>query len=166
MLEKLLKPAWQSDSVERRLVAVQKLKPSSAEDLAILDKLALYDPDQAVRIAAVDAIDKPEHLFKLFQNCSDAEIKASIESGFIRLIGSHSKLKKSDYTTLIQACPESTNYVFQHCPIAQLREQLLGSFKEPELAQLIGSVDYAETRIKIAQKLETENALENARKQL
>ena len=166
MLEKLLKPAWQSDSVERRLVAVQKLKPSSAEDLAILDKLALYDPDQAVRIAAVDAIDKPEHLFKLFQNCADAEIKASIESGFIRLIGSHSKLKKSDYTTLIQACPESTNYVFRHCPIAQLREQLLGSFKEPELAQLIGSVDYAETRIKIAQKLETENALENARKQL
>lgn len=166
MLGELLKPAWQSDSADRRLGAIKKLKPTNPKDIVILDALALNDPDHAVRTAAVDAIAIPEHIFALYSQTNQANLKHNIELEFIRLIGSQSKLTKPEYKALIKAQPDSEPYVLQHCPIAELREQLLEQLDENVLAELIGTIEYAQTRIQAAQRLESEKSLEIARKHL
>ena len=166
MLGKILKPGWQSDSPERRIAAIKKLDPNNEQDLAVLDNLAMQDSDQNVRTAAINAIAKPEHIFDLLQQGKNEKQQSNIEQGFINLIGNQSSLTADHYQSLMQARADCKPYLLQHCPIPELREQLIDDFDQQQLASLVADIDYAQTRIQVASTLESENALEAARKHL
>ena len=57
-----LKPAWQSSSPNKRLHAVQRLKPSQQE---VILRLAQDDADENIRAAAIAKVDDLQALTKL-----------------------------------------------------------------------------------------------------
>ncbi len=56
MLDDLFKPAWKSNSVEKRLKAISAMNGASSENQKILAQLAADDADSSICIAAIQKL--------------------------------------------------------------------------------------------------------------
>ena len=68
MILDMFKPAWQSTSVSRRRKGVQKLNPHVTGEADALYSLASSDPEQSVRLAAIERISNITLLVRLLKN--------------------------------------------------------------------------------------------------
>lgn len=171
MLKGLFKPAWQSDSADKRLGAIAKMDASRQDLQTELLNLASDDVERAVRIAAINKLTAPVDVFDLSQNHHDEQTCLAAEKAFCRLIGANSQLNEMAFRELLeQPVFKQQNkarlLLAEHCPISSVRHEILQELSEAELAELIGEVDYAATRKLIAEQLSVLENLELARKKL
>ena len=166
MLTDLLKPGWQSQSVEKRLQAIDKLDALDEANQSIFESLANDDSKARVRKAALNKLTQPGTVFKISQAHSDAVTRSHADSVLSELIGAKSGLSETEFRALIAAHPDMVLAVAKHCPHAGLRAELVQARSEAEKAALIADVEYSETRTLIAQQLTTTEQLEIARKLL
>ena len=166
MLNALFKPAWQSSSLEKRLRFVNEMTETSQENLEILKKLIQSDSELSVREAALEKISEPSLIFEVIKTHSDGKTRDKAISLFSLLTGSKSELSKSDFRSLILKHPETTLSIAKSCPHSELRLELIEKLTINEQVDLLGEIDYSETRLYIAEKISTEDLLEKARKNL
>ena len=166
MLHGFLKPAWQSKSSDKRCLAIVKMEQSSDENQKIFIKLANEDPSQKVRIASIKKLQDLSALFALSETAIEPEIKITATEVFASLIGPNSSIKKTQLETLLTQHPTASDSVIELSPFPELRHLLVEQSNEISLATLIPNVSYAETRCVIAEKIQSTNALELARKNL
>jgi hypothetical protein len=166
MLGSLLRPGWQSDSSEKRRLAVLKMNTTDSANQAIFENLALTDPSLSVRQACVTQLRLAAPLFRVYQGQSDESVKQSAKTAFCSVIGVDSQLNEADFTALLASHSDAATLLVQHCPHPSLRAKLLDGLSELEQAEIIADVLYAETRAHIAQQLEQLEALEIARRKL
>ena len=166
MLSALFKPAWQSSSVEKRLRFVNEIKESSQENLEILKKLIHSDSELSVREAALGKISEPSLIFDVIKTHSDGQTRDKAIALFSHLTGPKSELSESEFKSLILKHPETTLSIAKSCPHSELRIELIDKLSINEQVDLLGEVDYSETRLYISEKINTEDLLEKARKNL
>ena len=166
MLSDLLKPGWQSKSVEKRMQAIDKLDALDEANQFIFESLANDDSKASVRQAALTKLTQPVTVFKISQAHSDAATRSHADSVLAELVGAKSGLSEAAFRALIAAHPDMILTVAKHCPHAGLRAELVQARSEAEKAAFIADVEYSETRALIAQQLTTTEQLEIARKLL
>ena len=163
MLNGLFEPGWQSESVEKRLQAIDKMDRSEAVNQPVFERLVIEDPESTVRRAALDKLAKPETVFLISQTHADATTRADAELAFSTLIGANSSLTVEQFRELISTHPGMNLSIAKHCPHPDLRSEILGRLSEAEQAELIADVEYNETRLFIANQLKSEELLHLAR---
>ena len=166
MLNALFKPAWQSSSLEKRLRFVNEITETSQENLEILKKLIQSDSELSVREAALEKISEPALIFEVIKTHNDGKTRDKAISLFNQLTGPKSELTKIEFRTLIKQHPETTLSIAKSCPHSELRLEIIEKLSISEQVDLLGEVDYSETRLYIAEKINTEDLLEKARKNL
>ncbi|MBT5032324.1 MAG: DUF349 domain-containing protein [Proteobacteria bacterium] len=166
MLSDLLKPGWQSQSVEKRLQAIDKLDTLDEANQSIFESLANDDSKASVRKAALTKLTQPGPVFKISQAHSDVATRNHADTVLSELIGAKSGLSETGFRALVATHPKMTSSIIQFCPHADLRAELIQTRSEPEKAALIADVEYSETRTLIAQQLTSAEQLEIARKLL
>jgi len=166
MLGGLLKPAWQSDSAEKRLQAVEKLDVHEAKNQIVFEQLVRADTDQHVRHAAVKKLANPELVFKLSQTHSDESTREQASDVLAGLISAQNKLSEGDCRQLLEKQPAMRSTIAQYCPHTDLRAELVTTLPAPEQAALLAGIEYTDTRQLIAAQLEDTADLELARKLL
>ena len=166
MLSRLFKPAWQSDSPEKRLLAIQKLNRDDKAHQLIFEELASKDRSDAVRIECIKQMDNAESLFIAYQAQTKEATKETAKSAFCETIGNKSTLDEAEIESLVLRHNDSKILIAQHCPYPELRVRLVASLEETVRAQIVADVYYADTRLYIAESLITSEALEIGRKQL
>ena len=165
MLGGLIKPSWQSESAEKRRLAVLKMNTEDANQ-AIFEKLALEDPDQGVRLACVKQLQVVASVFSVYQLQIDEQTKSAAKTRFCHLIGSNSDLSEAQFETLLSEHNAASILVAQHCPHPSLRIRLIETFSQTEQAEAIAEIQYADTRLHIAKQLDHMEALKIARRNL
>lgn len=171
MLKGLFKPAWQSDSVDKRLDAVAKMDAGKESAQSTLLEIANRDVEQKVRDAAINKLGSPLHTFELSQTHADQTTRQAAEAAFCRLVGANSELNEQAFRDLLEQAvfkqqKQARLLLVEHCPIMEIRHELLNELSEAEQAVLIGQVDYAQTRKLIAEQISEADNLEVARKAL
>ncbi len=166
MLSGLFKPGWQSDSPEKRVIAIDKMSSQDDSNQSIFEELALNDSSSLVRLTCIKKIRNAKRLFRVYQNQTEQTVKQAASSAFCSLIGSSSPLSKADFESLLSEYSDSSTLVAQHCPYPDLRLRLIDSFSQSDRASIIAEVNYSDTRLHIAESLVQIEALENARRYL
>lgn len=166
MLSGLFKSGWQSESAEKRLLAIARMDVIDSKSQIALETLALEDSEPEVRQAAIEKIAQPATLLQISQTHTDAGTVEIANARFIKLIGPKSCLTKSELSALGDSHPTCKTLLAQHCPHAELRHSLLADMSEMDQARLIEDVDYADTRKLISEQLVSKQALELARKSI
>ena len=166
MLGNLLKPAWQSESAEKRRLAVLKMSVEESANQTIFEQLALDDPDQQVRLACVQQLQVVASVFKVYQLQHDEPTKCAAKAKFCDLIGTNNNLSEAQCETLLSEHKDASVLVAQYSPHANLRIRLLDALSQTEQAEAIAEIQYADTRLHIAEQLNLIEALEIARRNL
>ena len=166
MLSALFKPAWQSKSVEKRLRFINDLQDVSTENLEILKNLVQSDAEYSIREAALNKITQPGVVFDIIKNNSDGQTRDKAISIFSQLTGPKSKLTEIEFRALLQQHSETTLSIAKSCPHENLRLELIEKLSIAEQVDLLADIEYSDTRILIAEKIDSEVLLEKARKNL
>ena len=138
MLKGLLTPAWQSESVEKRLGAVQKMSINDDAEQGILLDLIATDTEIDIRCAALNKLNKPELVWEISQSHEDNATCQHAKSVFIHLIGHKSNLTETEFNGLLKSHVELKLPIAAHCPFEKLRHTLIASLNESEQAELLG----------------------------
>lgn len=165
MLDGLFKPAWQSSSAAKRLEAISRLDPSVQEDCAALESLAKDDAELNVRKAALEKL-PIQPLFSAFSSHSDEKTRQHAKAILSNTNGDNDQINEAAYRTLISKETKALPWVVKLCPFAEIRNDIASKLSESELLQILGEVEYSETRKLIAERFETLELLEQARKEL
>ena len=166
MLGGLLKPNWQSDSAEKRRLAVLKMPVNDQANQSIFATLALEDPDHTVRAACISQLKSASQLFSVYQNQTDKVLKSQAKHAFCDLIGSNSALSEIELNALLAEFKDAHILIAQLCPYSNLRSKIFDNLDQIECAQAIDGVAYADTRLYLAERLTEIEALEIARRKL
>ncbi|MDG2087577.1 MAG: DUF349 domain-containing protein [Arenicellaceae bacterium] len=166
MLSGIFKPAWQSESVTKRVLALEKMDVRDVANQAIFESLAKADEDVSVRQAALAKLTTPEKVFLIGQSHSDPETRECADAVFAALVGPKSELSDREFRDFLAAQPKAVLLVAQHCPHSDIRNELIEPLSEIAKADLIAGVEYSETRQLIAHQLNSQEALAQARKLL
>jgi len=161
----LTKPAWQHPSAERRLKAISKLNSSNEKERDILCQLALSDPDQQVAQASLNALNDPLHLLKTLLSLNDEPQQNHWHARLAKVLNSD-QFDSAALLALVAQRTEITPYLIQHSSVQKIRQRLIEQQSHSNLAQLIGEVDFVDTRKQIAEILVEESDLEVARRNL
>ncbi|NND00113.1 MAG: DUF349 domain-containing protein [Gammaproteobacteria bacterium] len=160
MISSIFKSDWQHQSVDKRLQAIEKMV---ASDQPVLTELAQQDPEQSVRLAALDKLTDPRVLIEISQAHADAATREHAELALSVLLGPKSKLSEEEFRSLVSTNPATVTLVTKHCPHVKLRSELVSALSAADQSELIASIDYTETRQLIAENLESEEHLQRAR---
>ncbi|MBX2848207.1 MAG: DUF349 domain-containing protein [Acidiferrobacterales bacterium] len=166
MLGSLFQNGWQSDSAESRLAFIAKAEASSPKSQEVFTLLARQDNVLDVRLAALNKITDAVTVFDISQSHDDLDTRKGAKQAFAKLIGIKGSISEDQLRALSVAKPDCIAGIIQHGPYADLRADLIGGLAEITLAEIVGEVNYTETRCLIAERLETLDALELARKDL
>lgn len=166
MIRGLFKPAWQSDSVEKRLNTILELDVLLAENQTIFENLAANDVDAGVRHAAMGKILEPQILFDFWQSHPDTNSRQIAETAFGNLIHSRCAFSEAEFKDFLGKNPGAMLAIAKNCPHATLRNELLLSLDEAEQAKHIADVAFSDTRSVMAHNICDLTALEIARKNL
>lgn len=166
MLSDMFTAGWQSEDPEKRLNAIAKLKPKEKGNQDLLKKLALEDPVFDVRSAAILKLNHAHVVHEISLSHPDQSTKTEADSRLHALLGPKSELTEDDFRILLTQHPSIGPLILRFSPIAALRTELLEKLSLDQQCNLIGDIEYSETRQTIADKLETIEHLELARKSL
>lgn len=164
MLQGFLKPAWKSKSIDKRQSAIIKMDESKPENQHIFADLATTDPSPIIKQECVKKLTIISTLYEL--STSEIEELKTTASDRLSELGLKNKVSQSELDELLASKPESAPTILSITPFKEHCTQLLEHCTEAELAEVINKVNYAETRSLIADKINSLNALELARKNL
>jgi len=162
----LLKAAWQSESADKRLQAIQKMDAQDVANQAILLNLAKSDPESDVRHSAISQLSSPSDLFNISQIHADENTRSHAKSTLHQLIGAKSALTEEQFQQLCSTHAELKLPIAMVCPHANIRQEIVESLTSSEQVDIIAKVEYTNTRQLIAQQLTDIKDLEQARKLL
>jgi exonuclease SbcC len=165
MISNLFKPAWKSSSPDKRLNAVQALTGDSQEDQDILSQLC-DDPEPSVCAAAVARLKDVSKLFELGQQHGDDTVRAASLERFKALIGDAGLLDAQKARELMQSKPASAPLLATHAAQPELRIEALGATASDQLVGILSDTSFTDVRQVIAEKIDTLDDLEAARKSL
>jgi len=166
MFNSLFKPAWQSTSKDKRLNFIEKSDTKETDYGDILSTLAESDTDEVVRHAALEKLNDPALCFKLSTNHPDLATRNFAYALFLQLAGPKSKLSVNEFEQLLIAKPKTRSLIQKLCPHSSLRSKLINELNENEQARIIADIEYSDTRIEIAERLQSTEALVIARQKL
>ena len=166
MLNDIFTTGWQSEDPKKRLQAVAKLKSKDADNQEILSKLVVEDPDFEVRCAAILKLNHAHLVHEISLSHPDIATRTEADSRLHVLLGPKSELSEENFRALLAQHPSTSSVILRFSPIAALRTELLKKLSLDEQCKLIGDIEYSETRQTIADKLESTEHLELARKLL
>lgn len=86
MFKKWFKPKWMHAQPEIRRMAVAALKLTKPEHRTVLEKLALEDADDTVRLAAAERIESLDLLLKVYRAGSSADLRIQLASMLIQRV--------------------------------------------------------------------------------
>lgn len=159
----LLKAAWQSESADKRLQAIQKMDASDAANQTILLNLASSDSESNVRHSAISQLNSPSDIFNISQTHADESTRSFAESALHQLIGAKSSLTEEQFQQLLSNHSELKIPIAKFCPNSNIRLEILKTLSHSEQVDIIADIEYSETRQLIAEKLTDISALERAR---
>ncbi|TVQ69370.1 MAG: DUF349 domain-containing protein [Oceanospirillales bacterium] len=144
---------WRHPNAEIRINAVTKLNPSKPSDAEKLWQLAMHDPDQDVRVAAILCLDDKSKLFELITNSEDDVVINAVSSRIDQLYDTQSlslnQLEELDTPAITRLLCASTN--------ATIHDHFVMAVKaQSQLAQLAMHAALASTRQIAAKQLDEE----------
>jgi len=166
MFKGLLTPAWQSESLEKRLQAIQKMESQDKANQVILQELANTDSEIDVRQAALSKLNNPEVIWQISQTHSDQTTRQHAQTALANLMGPKSTITETAFRQLITSQKELKLPIAALCPFENIRHELIADLNETEQIKLLDQIEYSQTRQYIAQHLINIEDLELARKQL
>jgi exonuclease SbcC len=166
MLNDIFSNDWQSEDPKKRLQALAKLKSKNSDNQEVLSKLVVEDPDFDVRAAAILKMNHAYLVHQISLSHTDESTRAEADSRLHTLLGPKSELTEENFRALLEEYPSISPVILKFSPISVMRTELLDKLSLDEQCKLIGDIEYSETRQTIADKLESTEHLELARKLL
>ncbi len=164
MLSELFKPAWKSESVEKRRIAIKEMDGANAEHQQILSQLATNDEDSSVQIAAIQQLTSATTLHELSIKSQHDEIGREAEKRLNELLGSNQILDEGQCRELFNHFPELQLRIASHADSATLRAEAIETLSSDQLLDVLAQTVYTESRQQIAERLSDIKDLESARK--
>ena len=117
MLAKIFKPKWQNKRPEVRKQAVTTLNVNNPEQNGILLQLAQEDPDQDVRLAAIDQLLDTKVLNQLVQQSPDQTIKQQAQKRLVQILddGQPHSLPLQERLQLIKDLKDNAQLILSLC---------------------------------------------------
>lgn len=170
MLDNLLKPAWKSSSVEKRLKAVSAMDSASLKNQEILAQLAADDVDISVCMAAIQKLTSVAPLHEISLKHGNDSVRAAAEKRLNELLSAGCSLNEEQYRDLLKQYPALAVRVAAYAELASVRTETIQSLAEAQLVEALGLTGYTDSRQLIAERLTNTaaniEALESARKVL
>ena len=163
MLSSLFKPAWESNSVEKRLRAIVTMDGSSAEKQLILTQLAKDDVEPDVQIAAINKLTSVITLHEL-SKMAEKSVQMEAANRLNVLMGESSSLQEQDFIELIAAYPELCIRIAAQAVIPSVRVEALQKVSTNHLLEVLEITTYSDSRQQVAERISTIEMLEPARK--
>ena len=166
MINNLFKSALQHESPDKRIRAINKLSGSEDRSSETLYGIAMDDVDSGVRAAALGKLMDPELVLKVANSHPDESTRVCAESAFCTLLGSETSISENQLKELGEKLPDFRKLIAAHCSYTTLRNSLIASFTQIELATMVATIPANETRLYVAELITERDALELARKEL
>ncbi len=164
MLSNLFKPAWQSDSIEKRLKAIAELQSDNAEHQQVLSQLASNDSDVSIRIAAVQRLTDVAALHELLIKMSGDSVAVAAEKRVDELLATDSALDEAQCHDLLASYPELQQRIAVHAHANSIRMAAIENLPDEQLLEVLAATVYSDCRQFIADRLTVIEDLESARK--
>jgi len=163
MLNNLFKPAWQSNSAEKRLRAIATMDGSSAEKQLILAQLAKNDIESAIQISAINKLTSVITLHELSMTAGES-VRVEAVNRLNTLLGENGSLQQQDFIELIARYPELCFRIASQALVPSVREEALRKVPAEQLLEVLELTTYTDSRQQIAERISTIEILESARK--
>lgn len=164
MLTDLFKPAWKSNSVEKRRRAVAELNGLDPAHQQILIELARDDEDSSVRIAAIQRSTSAAELHELAIQLSDGAVRSEAEHRVDELLRTGPAVDDVQYRDLLNRYPELQLRIAAHAHADSVRSDVIRDLSSGQLLEVLGTTGYTDSRQLIAETLADIEDLEAARK--
>lgn len=157
MLDRLLRPAWQNASPDRRLQSIATLDPLKVEQATILATLANTDPSTPVRLAAMEKLAEPA----LIASASASGLEGAAEL-LRRLLAVPDLCSLAKLTAFADSADEDwLRELCLRCPSAEIRHRALArTVSAAVLVDIGGASEFADTRAAAAERIEDIDQLE------
>ncbi len=168
MLTDLFKPAWKSNSVEKRLKAISAMDSASSEKQKILTQLAADDGDVSICIAAIHKLTSATLLHEISINHSSHSARVEAEKRLDELMAANNYLTKDQYRDLLNRYPELELRIAAHAELSSVRTEAIQNLSTNQLLEVLAVTVFTDSRQLVAEKLTNNEAnieaLESARK--
>ncbi len=168
MLADLFKPAWKSNSVEKRLKAIAAFDSENPEHQKNLAQMASNDDDATVCIAAINKLMSAPALHEIslkHGNDNKTEtVSAAASKRLDELIGESASLNPQEFDDILRRYPELSVRVAAHAETAAVRDQAIQGLSSHQLLNVLSASVFTDSRQQIAKMLTGIDTLESARK--
>ena len=164
MITDLFKPAWKSDSADKRLHAIETLAAEDAEAQQILAELTADSEDQ-VAVAAIGKLRAIPRLHELQRDHASASVREAADHRLNALLVEDT-LKQPELLALMKDIPDLAERLAAHAADAEVRAQAVHKLAGDQMIRVIEYSAYTDTRQAIAERIEDIEALEHARRLL
>ncbi|MEH6456979.1 MAG: DUF349 domain-containing protein, partial [Cocleimonas sp.] len=167
MLADLFKPAWKSNSVEKRLKAIADMDSENSEHQMILAQLG-SDDDATVCIAAIKKLKSAHALHEIslknLDNSNDEAVRSAASNRLNELLGESDGLNRPQFDDLIKRYPELKVRAIAHTESSDARSKLIEGLANDQLLEVLSATIFTDSRQQIANMLLDIESLESARK--
>lgn len=164
MLANLFKPAWKSNSVDKRLKAIADFDSKNKEHQNHLSQMANNDEDISVCIAALQKLSSAKLINEISLKHKDESVRASASKRLDVLMSESGGLNSQEFDEFLKQSPELTIRVAAHAETESVRNKAIQELSEDQLLEVLSSTVFTDSRQQIATKLISTEALESARK--
>ena len=166
MLTNLFKPAWKSNSVEKRLNAIADFDSNNAEHQKHLSQMANGDIDVSVCIAAIQKLSSAKEINQLSLKHADETVRTAASKRLDVLMGESGGLSSEEFDVVLNQSPDLKIRVAAHAKTESVRNKAIEGLSENQLLDVLSTTSYTDLRQQIATKLVDSDSLESARKVL
>ena len=168
MLADLFKPAWKSNSVEKRLKAIAAFDSENLGHQKILAQMASDDKDVTVCVAAIQKLKSAPALHEIsLKHGNDKKTETVCTAASKRLdefMGESASLNPQEFDDILKRYPELSVRVAAHAETAAVRDQAIQGLSSDQLLKVLSATVFTDSRQQIAKMLTGIVALESARK--
>ncbi len=164
MLADLFKPAWKSNSVDKRLKAIAAMDSANVEQQKILAQLASDDEDITICIAAIQKLSSVPALHEISLKHANDTVRAEASNRLNVLMGESASLDPQEFAEILKLYPELNIRVAAHAELANVRNQAIQELSTDQLLQVLSETTYTDSRQQIANMLLDVESLDSARK--
>ena len=155
MLADLFKPAWKSNSIEKRLKAIAEMDSTSSEKQKILTQLATDDADVSICFAAIQKLSSAAVLHEISRKHNKNSVRVEAEKRLNALMATGSSLNEEQYYDLLNRYPELTVRIATHAEQTSVRTKAIQSLSPGQLSEVLSLSVYTDSRQLVAEKLTT-----------
>ena len=166
MLTNLFKPAWKSNSVEKRLNAIADFDSNNAEHQKHLSQIANGDIDVSVCIAAIQKLSSAKEINQLSLKHADETVRTAASKRLDVLMGESGGLSSEEFDDVLNQSSDLKIRVAAHAKTESVRNKAIEGLSENQLLEVLSATSYTDLRQQIATKLVDSDSLESARKVL